>query len=322
MLVLLAASDAWALKPQKHRDLAEAACNQVGLDATFCRRMGKAVFETDYMEWDDLSAHAQTPRGGDRCSAADASVQRVDALARAVVAEAHAGTLDRAAEDLGRALHTLQDECAHHGMTNEQHAYFSLEQTCGDSDVSPDIQPDAIACAQDRTNRMMALVAPALAGTDWYSASGLCEDPWNSDRGNQDTCMQAALPTPFQACDFLALHSAWDGTDSTWNASVVGAALESAFAAGLRGDPVSTTVCGGDSHAIDPLAPAPLVTTPVDSCTLTAIGCFGKVDGADDNPNVDPYGDPATGPSGGGCNTGGGGGWLAALLALYVLTRR
>jgi len=321
LLVLLASTNAWALKPQKHRDLAEASCKRAGLNSTFCHRMGKAVFETDANEWDDLSAHAQTPRGGDRCSAAQASADRLDTLGRQLVAEAHAGKLEDAAVDLGRAIHTLQDECAHHGMTNEQHSYFSLEQTCGDQDVSPDIQPDAIACAAARTDAVFAAVVPALAGTNWYYASGLCESPFNNDHGNanQDGCAQAALPTPWEACDFLALHDEWNGIDSKWNSDVVGPALIAAFFNGLHDQPYTHAICS-TPHAIDPHQPAPQVTAPVESCTLTDIGCFGKVDGADDNPNVDPYGDPFETPAGGGgCDGGAGGaGWLTALLALYL----
>jgi hypothetical protein len=318
LLVLAASSNAWALKPQKHRDLAEASCKRAGLNRTFCERMGKAAYETDAHEWDDLSAHAQTPHGGDRCSAAQASADRLDTLGRQLVAEAHAGDLENAAVDLGRAIHTLQDECAHHGMTNEQHSYFSLEQTCGDQDVSPDIQPDAIACAAARTDAVFAAVAPALAGTDWYTASSLCEPQFESDHNNtEDACLQAVLPTPWEACDFLALHDQWDGIDSTWNSSVVGPALIAAFFNGLHDQPYTHAVCAS-SHAIDPIAPAAPVTQAIESCTLTDIGCFGKVDGAVD-PNVDPYGDPVETPAGGGCDGGGGGaGWLAALLALYL----
>ena len=319
LLVLLASADAWALKPQEHRDLAEASCTRAGLDKTFCHRMGKAAYETDANEWDDLSAHAQTPRGSDRCTAAQASVDRVATLGRQVVDEAHAGKLADAADDLGRAIHTLQDECAHHGMTNEQHSYFSLEQTCGDQDVSPDILPDAIACAAARTDAVFAAVAPALAGTNWYYASGLCDPPFPNDRGDpyEDGCAQAVLPAPWQACDFLALHDQWDGFDSKWNSDIVGPVLIAAFVNGLHDLPYSNAVCDS-SHAIDPVAPAAQVTTPIESCTLTDIGCLGKVDG-EDNPSVDPYGDPIETPSGGGCDGGGGGaGWLTALLALYL----
>src|SRR5512143_2057931 len=74
VLTLLASTNAWALEPGKHRQLAERACAGVGLPDAFCRRMGKQAYETDYEEWHDLSAHAQRELGQDRCTAADAAV--------------------------------------------------------------------------------------------------------------------------------------------------------------------------------------------------------------------------------------------------------
>jgi hypothetical protein len=305
LLLVSLVQPAWALKPAKHRSIAEAACGSAKLPDAFCRRMGQVDFETDYREWTDLSAHAQTPDGSDLCGAADASAARLETLARALVAAAQRGDQDAAAVALGRAIHTLQDECAHHGMTNEQHAYYSLDQTCSGDQVSPDVQPDAIACATARTERAMTAAAAALAGTDWRGVDELC-----LDADNQDTCANAVLPTPAQACDFLAEFKQWSGVDSTWNAAIAGPALENAFAAGLRGDPVSTSVCAQGS--IDPLAPAAQVSIGNVTCGLTDVGCLGKVDG--DGDSADPYGDPPAPSATNGCSAGGGG--LVMLLAV------
>ena len=84
----LAPRPAWALKPGKHRALFERACSDAGLPDAFCRRAGRQVYETDFFEWTNLSAHAQRERGQDRCAAADAAIARVDQLARDVVANA------------------------------------------------------------------------------------------------------------------------------------------------------------------------------------------------------------------------------------------
>lgn len=318
--VALAPSRAWALKPDKHRSYGEAACTNAGLPEPFCRRMGAAVYETDAEEWDDLSAHAQSQRGQSLCAAADAAHARVDALAREVVASAQAHHLDAAAVALGRALHTLQDECAHHGMTNEQHAFYSLEQTCGESGASPDVRPAALACAQQRSATVMRAVADALAGIDWSGVNELCQS--SQDPGSQsdrDACTLVALPTPFQACDFLAEYKDWDGLDSTWNADVVGPALEAAFAAGLRGGVATATPCGADPHAIDPRSPAAAVANHDVSCGLTDLGCLGKVDG--ETGPVSPYGDPPTPPVGtAGCAVTAAPGW--AVLALLAGSRR
>lgn len=296
--LLLASSSAWALKPSKHRELAEAACAAQRLPAAFCERMGQQVFETDYLEWTNPTAHAQRALGQPSCAAADAAAVRVHDLAAATITTAHANDYEGAAIALGRAIHTLQDECAHHGMTNEEHAFYSMEDTCGDDgNVSPDTQPLAIACATSRTNDAMAAAAAALADVRWSGIDYLCRDA-----DNKDTCELASLPSPFQACDFLALHKDWDGTDSTWNGDVVGPALVASFNAGLTGAS-SQSVCAGAS--IDPVAPHALVTNRDTGCTLTDIACFGKADAPG-----------AAADASSGCNAVGSPGLLLALLAL------
>jgi MYXO-CTERM domain-containing protein len=317
--VLIAPSPAYALKPAMHRSLAEAACKAQHLPDAFCRRMGKAVYETDAEEWDDLAAHAQRANGQSRCDAADAAANRIDGLAHSMLAAAASRDLETAAIDLGRALHTLQDECAHHGMSNPEHAFYSLTQTCSDQDVSPDTQPAAITCATDRTKAAMQLAASALAGTSWTNVSQLCPPTTNNNHGNnnnQNDCSLSVLPTPFQACDFLATYRDWDGGDSTWNADIVGAALLDAWAVGLTSAPASHTVCGGDLAAIDPPAPVADVINHDVSCALTNLTCLGKVDGG--GTDFDPYGDRLDA----GCSTGGTPGWLALALVVLVAPRR
>ena len=301
--LLLASTPAFALKPSKHRALAQAACAANRLPQAFCDRVGKQVYETDYQEWTDLAAHAQREYGQDRCDAADAAATRVEMLASAMVDHAAENHYEDAAIDLGRALHTLQDECAHHGMTNEEHAFYSLEDTCGDGNVSPDTQPAAIACATDRTNRMMAAAAAVLRDTSWSGVEELCEPPFNN-------CGLASLPTPFQACDFLSRHAEWDGADSRWNGDIVGPALEDAFTRGLHNAPTSAPVCD-TPDAIDPIAPHPQVTNLDAGCFATDVLCLGKADSPDATP--------APAASSGGCAAGGS---PSLLLALLVVRRR
>ncbi|MBV8762218.1 MAG: hypothetical protein JO257_33310 [Deltaproteobacteria bacterium] len=299
LAVLGASAPAWALKPGAHRDLAQKACAANRLPAPFCERMGKQVYETDYLEWTDLSAHAQREYGQDRCDAAEAAATRVEMLARAMVDHAAAERYDDAAVDLGRALHTLQDECAHHGMTNEEHAFYSIEDTCGEGNLSPDTQLDALACAKARTDRIMTAAAAALRGTSWAGIEELCEFP--------NGCTLASLPSPFQACDFLARHYEWDGVDSRWNGDIVGPALEDAFARGLRGDPVSVAMCDAPD-AIDPVTSRATVSDLEAGCLVTDVLCLGK---ADEQPAV-----ATPPPSTAGCAAGGSPSLLVALLAL------
>ena len=281
IVICLAAAPAWALKPAEHRKLAEAACAAERLPDAFCRRMGKAVYETDYSEWDLLAAHAQRERSQSRCAAADAAAMRVDQLARAMVDHVRAAAFEDGAIELGRALHTLQDECAHHGITNEEHAYYSLDQACTGDQVSPDVQPAAIACAQSRTADAMHRVAVALADAHWNSVDIICRDA-----DQRDVCANAVLPTPAMACKFLGLYGDWDGSDSGWNGELVGPALVDAFAAALAGEPASRSICGGDAAAIDPVSPHAKVAVTNITCALTDVGCLGKVDEGGSEPTT------------------------------------
>lgn len=306
--IVLAATPALALEPAKHRSLAEKACADVHLPSAFCRRMGQEVYQTDYREWTNLHAHAQRELGEDRCTAADAAQTRVDLLAREVVAKTRALDYEAGAAALGRAIHTLQDECAHHGMTNQEHAYYSLTQTCEHEDVSPDVQPEAIACAEARTRDAFVAVAAALQGQRWDYVDNICRD-FGAD-SDRDSCTTASLPTPGMACDFLREHTDWDGEDSRWN-DRVGPALLAAFQGGLRGDALPAPMCGTDDKALDPAAPRAVVTDLEAGCTALDVACLGKVD--------DPGSADA---SSGGCSTGGGTPGLIVLLALIGRRRR
>ncbi|HUS27322.1 MAG TPA: hypothetical protein VMZ53_02405 [Kofleriaceae bacterium] len=306
--IVLAATQAWALEPAKHRSLAEKSCADVGLPDAYCRRMGKEVYQTDYREWTDLHAHAQRELGEDRCTAADAAQSRVDRLAREAVAKTRALDYEAGAVALGRAIHTIQDECAHHGMTNQEHAYYSLTQTCEHADVSPDVQPEAIACAQSRTRDAFVAVAAALQGQRWDYVDNICRD-FGAD-SERDSCASATLPSPAMACDFLAEHDDWDGDDSRWN-DRVGPALLAAFQGGLRGDAAPAPLCGTNDKALDPASPRAYVSNREAGCTLIDVTCLGKVD------------DPGTSDDtqSGGCSTGGTPSSLL-LLALLGLRRR
>jgi hypothetical protein len=271
--------------------------------------MGQEVYQTDYREWTDLHAHAQRELGEDRCTAADAAQARVDRLAREVVAKTRALDYEAGAVALGRAIHTLQDECAHHGMTNQEHAYYSLTQTCEHEDVSPDVQPEALACAQARTRDAFVAVAAALQGQRWDYVDNICKQIGGDY--DRDTCQSASLPTPFMACDFLAEHSDWDGEDSRWNGDRVGPALLAAFQVGLRGDATPAGLCGSNDKALDPAAPRAYVSNREAGCGLIDVTCLGKVD--------DPG---STDDTSGGCSTGAGTSFLVLVVHLGLLARR
>jgi hypothetical protein len=315
VLVGAAAPPAAALSPGTHREILEAACAEAGLPYQFCRRAGRANFETDFREWTSMAAHAQREPGQARCTAADASAERLDGLGRSFVGAVAIADYETAADELGRALHTLQDECAHHGMTNHEHAFYSMAQTCGAGDVSPDVQPMAIACATARTREVMAHVAAALADADRDAMGYVCRD--DRDGSTDFDCAEATLPSPVTGCQFLAEHKHWDGVDSTWDGAVVGAALFDAFVGGLAYAPASTSVCAGDEDAIDPPSPRADVTDRDVGCLLTDIGCLGRADDPLDGDDGDPYDDD----DGAGCrgSRGGTGTLVAFLLVVFLI---
>lgn len=142
----------------------------------------------------------------------------------------------------------------------------------------------------------------------WAGVYDLCPAQNSNDStSTQDVCDTASLPTPHQACEFLALWKQWHGDDTRWNSDIVGPRLLTAFSAGLSNQS-APSACGGVTTAIDPRVPAPTITVPDQTCGLTDIFCLGKVD-EDGMPVADA---PATG----GCSTSGD---SSALLVLFGL---
>lgn len=305
LIVVTAAptSAAWALSQTDHAAITEQACTTAGLPFDFCKAMATASRSVDGGEWDDMAAHAQREPGQPACEAADLSSVRVSMLAGEGLADRSAGADAAAAEAFGRAVHTLQDECAHHGMTNLQHAHYSLRDVCGESGASPDSTPEAKQCAVTRTNAAMAAIAEALRGQTIYYACGT----------ESQSCGTIAGPSPMQVCDFLDGHDQWDGVDTRWG-SVVGDRLLASFKGGLRGaKPVDVCAAGDIVPARPPVLPHQLAH----SCTLVSIGCLGKVDEDGGGP-ADPQ--DATG----GCSSSNGATGFAAigLLGLVGVARR
>ncbi len=329
-VLLGTAGSAHALKPGMHADLAKQTCIEAGLPSAFCTRIATENYNTDSREWDDLAAHAQIADGDTACGAADRSAQRMWALGadlREQLAKVRErATLDNvglAASAVGRALHTIQDNCAHHGMPNPQHAWFSLSDFCHDTELSPDIQSDAVSCSRTETEAIIELVASAVHASSTAPSLGTKScPPAAGGRNNQEQpiCQRRILPGPIDACRFLGSAKEWDGIDRTWANDVVAGALHQAFAAGLAGEPTPASVCGGDESVISSAVSQPLldVSGGTPSCTKAKLLCLGKADDAD-NPFFDHDHDgPTADDEAGGCSTGGGGAgglvWIACLL--------
>jgi len=332
--VVIAATSgpAFALKPGTHADVTKTSCKAAGLPSDFCQRAATEDYDTDSREWDDLRAHAQIDDGETACEAADRTAGRMwqlgnDMRSALDALQSSRGTTDagHVGAALGRALHTIQDDCAHHGMPNPQHAWFSMSDFCDGTELSPDIQDDAIACARVETDAVTAVVAAEVARRGIGSTLGArsCPPaPHNAhDNTQQAVCQKRFLPGPFDACGFLARAHDWDGIDRTWENAVVKPVLRDAFAAGLAGEAAPASICGGDESVLSRAVSDPVVDVsggPA-SCGKATLFCLGKADDSD-NPFAD---DPAVDEVGG-CDAGGGRGvgLMFAVVGLALVRRR
>jgi MYXO-CTERM domain-containing protein len=335
LAAIASSSSSFGLEQSKHRAISRDACSAAGLPWGFCERVGTEAYNVDSYEWNDLSAHAQVDvkLGQDACTAANLTAGRVywlgsDArqalFAKASGASWADGTL--LAEELGRALHTVQDNCAHSGMTNPQHAWYSLSDSCSSTKLSPDIQASAIACAKRETQAVMD------AFTDTLAEAGLSPDDLSGvDEGS------AHWPARGDVCAFLKEGNSWSGADTRWDNGVAVPALEEQMVAGLRGGYAPADVCDGDPNGLRLANPAPVFNTSGGQkfCFKIKLYCLGKADGAADEPP--PWEDPAetaaddnaSPPPSSGCtvgSTGHAGGastaWALALVLGALVARR
>jgi hypothetical protein len=203
------------LKTQDHYAITVQNCLQWGFSMGFCARVGSEAFNVDAQEWDNLTAHAMPYWTQSQCDAVAAVQGRLRSLgtdARAVLAKPvwTGSDADRLASDLGRALHTIQDNCAHEGMTNPQHAWYSINGYCLSDGEDPDTAPAALQCASGETRAIFYTLAYAVR-TFGHQLEGLVPD---SGLGTVD-------PSRAQVCSFLAQWSDFDGYDRRWDNGVV-----------------------------------------------------------------------------------------------------
>lgn len=259
---------ALCLSQVNHQKITLAACERAGYPHTFCELASRASWNVDGEEWSNMDAHAQREPGQLACDALQAASDRVYDLAAAISISKAAGAPFDAAERVGRAMHTLQDECAHHGMTNAQHAYFSLLDTCTSQAVSPDGTDAALTCARSRTEAAFRLLKEAT-GT-----GGVDIDCQTSSLN----CEYATGPSIGAICDFLSEHRTWDGKETQWAANA-GEQLMTAWREGLS-HRAPVRVCKNNTD----LEPAETVLPhdPPTVCKRIQLACFGKVDADED----------------------------------------
>ena len=323
-----------ALEQAKHRSISRDRCHAAGLPWGFCERVGTAAYNTDRYEWNDLAAHAQIAAGQPACAAANAARARVRRLgadiASAVDALAVTSSPDEAeriADLLGRALHTVQDNCAHRGMPNRQHAWFSLSDTCKGTRLSPDLAPAAIACARAETDAVMAdFVIELEAGGALPEQLDQVDEGW------------AHWPLRDDVCAFLASAREWNGTDGTWSSDVMVPALREqlSYAMTIEDASLGDVCAAAGASTLAPVWHAGTLDTSrgLGSCFKVRTYCLGKADAADEAP---PWADEAEDEAEaeapparavvGGCAVGGGRGatgsaaWMIGVAALLLLLR-
>jgi hypothetical protein len=336
---LLSASTAHALNQSKHSDITVQSCAGAGLPKAFCQRVGVEVYNVDANEFNDLSAHSQIPAGSTACDAANTSLWRVfwlgQQLRAATVAAGYSGSEaqhNAIAQHLGRALHTVQDNCAHSGMPNPQHAWHSLSDTCRGTTESPDVQTPAFSCARNETDAIFSAFVDVLHdnGGDFAQLANITDED------------DKHWPAYGDVCDFLGSAGDWDGGDRRWDNKVVRPALTSRLVAALNGADASefARVCTSWEDSVLPAYSDNDRDTSggAQSCIKIHAFCLGKADGDSVDSEPPPYDTDATretpaaapataaGVNGGGCSTGGGeplsAGALLAGALLLLVTRK
>jgi hypothetical protein len=311
-------SRAVALDPIDHQLITTDGCGAAGLPEAFCRRAGVAAHDVDANEWSDLTAHAQSVWPDDLCGSANAVVAHVNdvgqeffdqlALAEQALADPTASAAEsasvRLATALGRALHALQDNCAHQGVSNPEHAWITRSNMCGGA-TDLDDDPVAVDCARGATEHLLAQVAPVIVDAGVVDMIGQmsCVGDWT------DPCDGGANANLGNVCDFLGTAVQWDGVDRRWDKGLVSPQLETAFMYGTADD-----LCG-----VVPLEATPAPTVDVSAgppvCTDYHVTCLG--DGSSPNGWA-CFGCAGARPRDGAA----GGAALLALASLVILGRR
>ncbi len=270
MLLLLPASGL-ALTQPDHQQIAVESCRHAGLPKPFCLSVGRAAYDTDAEAWEELSAHGQIPEGGEACSAAAATQGRIFQLGTSIHLQlgatqsgARGELLGRVAQGLGRALHTIEDTCAHAGMPNPQHAFWSDSDVCQGTHLSPDVQPEALGCARRETD------AALIQFVDAVIAAQLLPD----ELAEGDPSPWTRYPNLGEVCDFMNSVRAWDGVDRRWDNQRVLPALASAFGRGLTGEEAPPPICAQGDITRRPEAPIDVAARGRMTCTITDAFCL------------------------------------------------
>jgi hypothetical protein len=263
------------LKTTAHQQISIAECEAAGISRSFCERVGAEAFNVDSQEWNNLEAHAMPTLQQSQCDAAAAvqgRLRRRGAEIRAILAK-HTityGDGDALASSLGRALHTIQDNCAHEGMTNPQHSWYSNRGWCLSDGEDPDEKQAALDCAARES------VAVLKAFADAARAAG-----YHPETLGVSAALGTVDPDRDQVCSFLHEWSQFDGFDRRWDNAVTLPAFRDTFIAAFTTGAAVADACTGLPVAAghSPIAiknPRPRASVSYPLCFTTEVYCVGE----------------------------------------------
>jgi hypothetical protein len=314
---VLAWSPAHALNQSVHYQITYDSCMASGAPEPFCDQVATAAHNVDNSEFNILAAHGQMENGQTACDGADAAIwrafwfgQQIRQTAGAVAYDASTEHITHLASFVGRALHVVQDNCAHSGMTNPQHAWKSLDDVCHGTMESPDLVPAAATCAREETDAVLQAVFDSLS--DWGADKSVLGNI--EDHGN-------ALTSYLDACNYLGSASAWDGVDRRWDNTIVRPFMHDELLSAIASDQAQhRRVCDTTTDGILVGYDADVdVSNGPNGCALISIVCLGKADG-----DIPPEPDTVPPPPHAGCDAGGGRSTppLFAIGAIALAARR
>jgi uncharacterized protein (TIGR03382 family) len=317
--VILATSNAYALDQSEHYDITYDACRAGGAPDVFCEQVATATHNVDNEEFFDMAAHGQMRDGQSACEGAHYAAWRVfwlgqrlrPLIQQAAIYPTH-NSISGFAKWLGRALHTIQDNCAHSGMPNPQHAWYSIHDFCSGAETSPDAQPEARTCAITETRAVFDAVYSVLAdnGATKAELANVRDD--SRHRTNLH-----------DGCHYLGDADNWDGEDRRWDNNIVRPFLRKMLVNAITKDNAKFEyVCQNTTEPllVDYDAPVDVSDGP-DGCAIISIVCLGKADGDEEAMLED--GVPPPPDDEGGCSTTHATSGLAMWLGLaFVIGRR
>jgi hypothetical protein len=258
------------LSSSDHASVTDSACRAAGLPNEFCLRLAVEAVNVDRSEWTTLPAHAQKEMDQSSCDGAAAVQSRLHALGSEVRTLIAAGksspdATNALASALGRALHTVQDNCAHAGMTNEQHSWLTNREICVADNQSPDKDPEAVTCAREETAAILrtfhGVVGASALDTNALSAA---------------TDAIKHSPTRGQACEFMHLWKKFDGVDTRWNVTSTREAFRKTLTDAFVSDKAPAELCANGDAALASETPRARVEVTDPTCGGVAIVCIGK----------------------------------------------